>query len=100
MAKNRLAVAAGTYDIGAGSDGNASLLIIGVANLTGSVAVTGRVVGSGQARTALSVKKRSDDSALASIVAAGVYEVNTAGLDTAYVITGGPADIAIQLVAG
>lgn len=100
MAAGKRTLAAGTTAIGASSDAQASRLVLQVENLTGSIAVHGRVTGSGMTRVALSIKKRSDESALVSIIAAGIYEVNIAGLDAAIVVTTGPADIGYTQVTG
>lgn len=91
---------AGTTELGAAGEGVATLLVLQVESLTGSISVNGRVSGSGMTRVPLSIKKRTDDSALTSIAANGVYEVNLAGLDAALVVTTGPATVAYQFVAG
>lgn len=99
MGAKRVGQVAGTYQLGTGGEGSATLLVLQVENLTGSIAVTGRVTGSTMTRVALNIKKRTDDTSLVSIVSAGVYEVNVAGLDAAIVLTTGPADFAYDFVA-
>jgi hypothetical protein len=101
MAAGKRTYAAATYDLGAVSEGAEGSLIVQVENLTGSVAVHGRSVGSGMARVVIEGHEHDDSATpVVSIAAAGLYKFPCGGLDLALVVTTGPADISTNFVAG
>jgi hypothetical protein len=84
-----------------GATGRMVIHVVG-ASWTGTLTPRGRVAGSGAALSALQATKRSDDTAVSSISADGIYAIDASGLDVVltHARTAGSVTVYAQPVVG
>lgn len=102
MAGNRQVYQAGTFLLGAASEGAASAIVLGVDVVSaGSVQLQGRVVGSGGTfQNLFGTNVATGVGSAAAIAAAEIRRYDITGLEVQIVVVTGPVTLSYQFTAG